>query len=96
MKVSRNYSLNLVLNFVYPDKKGVRLFIRPSRLANAVCLKTWKVYVFIFLCALATLRATYSTITQSLALRPKTSGEYISSALEGGTTKVPGVVARAT
>jgi hypothetical protein len=38
----------------------------------------------------------YSTITQSLALRPKTSGEYISSALAGGTTKVPGVVARAT
>lgn len=38
----------------------------------------------------------YSTITQSLALRPNTSGEYISSALAGGTTKVPGVVARAT
>ena len=38
----------------------------------------------------------YSTITLSLLLRPKTSGEYISSALAGGTTKVPGVVARAT
>ena len=38
----------------------------------------------------------YSTITQSLPLRPKTSGEYISSALAGGTTNVPGVVARAT
>ncbi len=38
----------------------------------------------------------YSTIIQSLPLRPKTSGEYISSALAGGTTKVPGVVARAT
>ncbi len=38
----------------------------------------------------------YSTISQSLPLRPKTSGEYISSALAGGTTKVPGVVARAT
>ncbi len=38
----------------------------------------------------------YSTITQSLLLRPKTSGEYISSALVGGTTKIPGVVARAT
>jgi len=38
----------------------------------------------------------YSTITQSLLLRPKTSGEYISSALAGGATKVPGVVARAT
>ena len=37
----------------------------------------------------------YSTITQSLLLRPKTSGEYISSALDGGTTKVPGVVALA-
>ena len=37
----------------------------------------------------------YSTINQSLALRPKTSGEYISSALAGGTTKRPGVVARA-
>jgi hypothetical protein len=35
------------------------------------------------------------TITQSLPLRPKTSGEYISSALAGGTMKVPGVVARA-
>ena len=40
--------------------------------------------------------ATYSTITQSLPLRPNTSGEYISSALAGGTTNVPGVVARAT
>ena len=38
----------------------------------------------------------YSTITQLLLLRPKTSGEYISSALAGGTTNVPGVVARAT
>jgi hypothetical protein len=38
----------------------------------------------------------YSTITQSLLLRPKTSGEYISSALAGGTTNIPGVVARAT
>jgi hypothetical protein len=38
----------------------------------------------------------YSTITQSLLPRPKTSGAYISSALAGGTTKVPGVVARAT
>ena len=28
----------------------------------------------------------YSTITQSLELRPNTSGEYISSALAGGTT----------
>jgi len=38
----------------------------------------------------------YSTITTSLPLRPKTSGEYISSALAGGTMNVPGVVARAT
>ena len=38
----------------------------------------------------------YSTITKSLLLRPNTSGEYISSTLVGGTTKVPGVVARAT
>lgn len=38
----------------------------------------------------------YSTITQSLLPRPKTSGEYISSALAGGTMNVPGVVARAT
>jgi hypothetical protein len=44
----------------------------------------------------ALLELVYSTITQSLLLRPKTSGEYISSALAGGTTKVPGVVARAT
>ena len=36
-----------------------------------------------------------STTTQSLPLRPKTSGEYISSAFAGGTMKVPGVVARA-
>jgi len=36
-----------------------------------------------------------STITQSLPLRPKTSGEYISSALAGGTMNMPGVVARA-
>ena len=35
-------------------------------------------------------------MTQSLALRPKTSGEYISSAFAGGTTNVPGVVALAT
>ncbi len=38
----------------------------------------------------------YSTITRSLAPRPNVSGLYISSALGGGTTKVPGVVARAT
>ena len=37
----------------------------------------------------------YLIITQSLLLRPNTSGEYISSALVGGTTNVPGVVARA-
>jgi hypothetical protein len=37
----------------------------------------------------------YWTITMLLPLRPKTSGEYISSALAGGTTKRPGVVARA-
>lgn len=35
----------------------------------------------------------YFTITQSLPLRPNTSGEYISSALAGGATKRPGVVA---
>ena len=39
--------------------------------------------------------SSYFTITQSLPLRPKTSGEYISSALAGGTMNVPGVVARA-
>ena len=38
----------------------------------------------------------YSTTMRSLAPRPKVSGAYISSALAGGTTKVPGVVARAT
>jgi hypothetical protein len=37
----------------------------------------------------------YCTTTLSEALRPKVSGEYISSALAGGTTNVPGVVARA-
>ena len=37
----------------------------------------------------------YSTITVSLPVRPNTSGEYISSAWAGGTTYVPGVVARA-
>lgn len=40
------------------------------------------------------MQAPYSTTTQSLLLRPNTSGEYISSALAGGTTNVPGVVAR--
>ncbi len=38
----------------------------------------------------------HSTITRSLAERPNVSGMYISSALVGGTTKLPGVVARAT
>jgi hypothetical protein len=38
----------------------------------------------------------YSTLTRSALLRPKVSGEYISSALAGGVTKLPGVVARAT
>ncbi len=37
----------------------------------------------------------YFTVTESLPLRPKTSGEYISSALAGGTMNMPGVVARA-
>src|SRR5215212_9591582 len=40
--------------------------------------------------------APYSTITRSLPPRPNVSGMYISSALGGGTTKLPGVVARAT
>jgi len=38
----------------------------------------------------------YSTITRSDPPRPKVSGMYISSAFGGGTTKFPGVVARAT
>ena len=38
----------------------------------------------------------YSTVTKSVAPRPKVSGWYISSAFGGGTTKRPGVVARAT
>ena len=37
-----------------------------------------------------------STITRSVPPRPKVSGWYISSAFGGGTTNVPGVVARAT
>src|SRR5690606_21273342 len=37
--------------------------------------------------------AVYSTITRSWAPRPKVSGAYISSALGGGATKDPGVVA---
>ena len=41
-------------------------------------------------------RAPYSMTTRSPSLRPKVSGLYISSALVGGTTKSPGVVARAT
>ena len=35
------------------------------------------------------------TMTRAVALRPKTSGENDSSARAGGTTNVPGVVARA-
>lgn len=42
-----------------------------------------------------TTRPDYSTITRSPALRPNVSGAYISSAFAGGTTKFPGVVARA-
>ena len=38
----------------------------------------------------------YSTTTRSEEERPKVSGKYISSARVGGTTKRPGVVARAT
>jgi hypothetical protein len=41
-------------------------------------------------------RPIHSTITRSLAPRPNVSGMYISSAFGGGTTKRPGVVARAT
>lgn len=37
----------------------------------------------------------YLIITRSLPLRPNTSGVYISSALAGGTTNSPGVVALA-
>ncbi len=37
-----------------------------------------------------------STMTMSVAPRPKVSGSYISSALAGPATKRPGVVARAT
>ena len=35
----------------------------------------------------------YSTTTRVLAVRPKVSGMYISSAFVGAPTKVPGVVA---
>lgn len=38
----------------------------------------------------------HSTMTRALAPRPNVSGSYISSAFGGGTTKSPGVVARAT
>jgi hypothetical protein len=38
----------------------------------------------------------HSTMTRSLPPRPNVSGIYISSAFGGGTTKLPGVVARAT
>lgn len=38
----------------------------------------------------------YSTLTKSVPVRPKVSGAYISSALAGGTTNCPGVVARVT
>jgi hypothetical protein len=38
----------------------------------------------------------YWTMTRSVEPRPKVSGAYISSAFGGGTTNVPGVVARAT
>ena len=38
----------------------------------------------------------YSITTRSVFPRPKVSGWYISSALAGGTTNTPGVVARAT
>src|SRR5262249_9512205 len=38
----------------------------------------------------------HSTMRRSPAPRPNTSGLYISSAFGGGTTKLPGVVARAT
>lgn len=38
----------------------------------------------------------HSTTTISPAERPKVSGEYISSALAGGATNRPGVVASAT
>ena len=41
-------------------------------------------------------KAAHSTLTRSVAPRPKVSGAYISSARGGGTTKRPGVVARAT
>ena len=39
--------------------------------------------------------ALHRTSTRVAALRPKVSGSYISSALVGGTTKVPMLVARA-
>ena len=41
-------------------------------------------------------RERYSTTTMSVPPRPKVSGAYISSAFGGGTTNVPGVVARAS
>ena len=41
-------------------------------------------------------RRGYSTMTRSVPERPNVSGAYICSAFAGGTTKRPGVVARAT
>jgi hypothetical protein len=57
----------------------------------ALCKAKWRKPLRYWLCA----TIFYFTTTQSLPLLPKTSGEYISSALAGGTMKVPGVVARA-
>ncbi len=58
-------------------------------LRNPACtLRALQLKTFVFFC--------YSTITRSVAPRPKVSGWYISSAFGGGTTKTPGVVARAT
>ena len=65
------------------------------RKRGSFCLIGWSGCVRLTTEVVTTDFVYYSTITQSLPLRPNTSGEYISSALAGGTTNLPGVVARA-
>ena len=60
--------------------------------AGVICLYLYIKYLKLLQPAFA---LPYLITTLSVPERPKVSGAYISSALDGGTTNSPGVVARA-
>jgi hypothetical protein len=86
----------LCLDYRDGDRRYVMTYSRQHKFVSREFLRarTGATYFRTVRCTWVT--RSYSTITRSVALRPNVSGAYISSALAGGATYCPGVVARVT